>query len=111
MSVELYLQRLEKALFRLNAPERNRVMRDFHHYFFAGRKEGKNDQEIMDSLGPAEYIAEELLKAYSEEEMIQPEASPVHIRMMINEHDITNKITSAVEKVTVAALERAFRWG
>ncbi len=110
MSVELYLKQLEKALFRLNPTERNRVMRDFHHYFFAGRREGKTDQEIMDSLGSANYIAEELLKAYSEEELIRPEASAFHIHLKINENEIANKITSAVEKITDSALKRAFRW-
>lgn len=108
MRVEVYLQQLEKALARLNSPERSRVMRDFHHYFFAGRKEGKTDQEIMDSLGPADYIAEELLKAYSEEEMIQPEVTLIQVK--INEKELKDKISSAVEKITAAALERAFRW-
>jgi len=110
MSVEVYLQQLEKSLYRLNPPERSRVMRDFHHYFFAGRKEGKTDQEIMDSLGPAHSIAEELLKAYSEEELIQPEATSIHIQVNIDENELKYKITSAVEKITETALGRVFRW-
>jgi len=70
MSEQQYLIQLEVALQKLNPKERRDILRDFKDYFENGRKEGKSDVEIISSLGTANDIAEELLKAYSEDEFV-----------------------------------------
>ncbi|MGG0658486.1 DUF4097 family beta strand repeat-containing protein [Rummeliibacillus pycnus] len=70
MTEQQYLIQLEVALQKLNPKERNDILRDFKDYFENGRKEGKSNDEIISSFGSAEEIAEELLKAYSEDEFV-----------------------------------------
>ena len=70
MTEENYLRSLEGELQILKEAERNDILRDFREYFASGRAEGKTDESIAESLGTAEELAVELLKAYSEEEFI-----------------------------------------
>ncbi|MBK3494644.1 DUF4097 family beta strand repeat protein [Viridibacillus sp. YIM B01967] len=76
MNEERYLQALEKELDCLKQEERQDILRDFREYFSNGRSEGKTDIEIVDALGTPAHIAEELLKAYGEEDMKVTEEQP-----------------------------------
>lgn len=71
--VSQYILLLEKELLLLNAKERHAVVRDFQKYFNDLLGEGQTELEIIASLGAPNYIAGELLKAYSEEDMITNE--------------------------------------
>lgn len=73
MNEQKYLMELEIALKKLNPDERKDIIRDFKEYFENGRNEGKSVDAVISSLGPAEEIAEELLKAYSKDEFISNE--------------------------------------
>ena len=73
MTANIYIETLEKELYMLNNKERQAVVRDFQKYFGDLLKEGQTEQAIIESLGAPSYIARELLKAYSEEEMIVTE--------------------------------------
>lgn len=75
VTANVYIETLEKQLYILNAKERQAVVRDFQKYFCDLLKEGKSEQAIIESLGAPSYIATELLKAYSEEEMIVTEVA------------------------------------
>lgn len=75
MTANVYIKTLEKELYMLNTKERQAVVRDFQKYFCDLLKEGKTEQAIIESLGAPSYIARELLKAYSEEEMIVTEVA------------------------------------
>lgn len=70
MTANIYIETLEKELYMLNTKERQAIVRDFQKYFCDLLKEGQTEQAIIESLGAPSYIARELLKAYSEEEMI-----------------------------------------
>ena len=70
MTTNQYIELLEKELYVLNKKERQAVVRDFQKYFCDLLREGQTEQGIIASLGAPAYIAEELLKAYSEEDMI-----------------------------------------
>ncbi|MEK4520412.1 DUF1700 domain-containing protein [Psychrobacillus sp. FSL W7-1457] len=70
MTANIYIETLEKELYMLNTKERQAIVRDFQNYFCDLLKEGQSEQETIVSLGAPSYIARELLKAYSEEEMI-----------------------------------------
>jgi hypothetical protein len=76
MNEERYLQALEKELDCLKQEERQDIIRDFREYFSNGRSEGKKDTAIIDALGTPAHIAEELLKAYGEEDMKVTEEQP-----------------------------------
>jgi DUF4097 and DUF4098 domain-containing protein YvlB len=73
MNEQKYLIELEIALKTLNPNERKDILRDIKEYFENEKKEGKSVDDIISSFGPAEEIAAELLKAYSEEEFVQIE--------------------------------------
>lgn len=75
VTANVYIETLEKQLYILNAKERQAVVRDFQKYFCDLLKEGQSEQAIIESLGTPSYIARELLKAYSEEEMIVTEVA------------------------------------
>ena len=75
VTANVYIETLEKQLYILNAKERQAVVRDFQKYFCDLLREGKSEQAIIESLGAPSYIARELLKAYSEEEMIVTEVA------------------------------------
>lgn len=70
MGVDWYLLELEKELKSLNFKERQDIIRDFRKYFLSGHQEGKTDIEMITSLGTPAYIAMELLKVYTEEDMV-----------------------------------------
>jgi len=70
MEKSRYLEELEKALGKLKSVEQADIISDFNEYFASGNKDGKTDEEISESLGPPAYIAVELLKAYTEGDMI-----------------------------------------
>lgn len=75
VTANVYIETLEKQLYILNAKERQAVVRDFQKYFCDLLREGQSEQAIIESLGTPSYIARELLKAYSEEEMIVTEVA------------------------------------
>ncbi|WP_342558408.1 DUF4097 family beta strand repeat-containing protein [Metasolibacillus sp. FSL K6-0083] len=66
-----FLSQLEQALAKLNNNERQDIIRDFKEYFASGQAEGKAIEEMIDSLGDINELAEEILKAYSEQEFVQ----------------------------------------
>lgn len=70
MTANQYIALLEKELYVLNKKERQAVVRDFQKYFCDLLSEGETEKEIIAALGAPAYIAEELLKAYSEEDII-----------------------------------------
>ncbi|WP_019413673.1 DUF4097 family beta strand repeat-containing protein [Paenisporosarcina sp. TG20] len=70
-----YLEELKKELDKLKKEEQADIISDFEEYFPNGKKDGKTEEEISESLGTPRYIALELLKAYTEEDMISEEFS------------------------------------
>ncbi|MEO4054986.1 DUF4097 family beta strand repeat-containing protein [Solibacillus sp. CAU 1738] len=71
MGEQRFLAKLEQELYKLNEHERQDIIRDFKEYFESGQAEGKTPDEMIASLGSPKELAEELLKAYSEEEFVQ----------------------------------------
>ncbi|QBP41221.1 DUF4097 family beta strand repeat-containing protein [Paenisporosarcina antarctica] len=76
MEKSLYLEELKNELGNLKPDELKDIISDFNEYFANGNKDGKTDLEIIESLGTSKFIASELLKAYTEDDMI-PENLPV----------------------------------
>lgn len=70
MSEEKFLGMLEKELLILKEDERKDIIRDFKEYFANGKAEGKEEEEIVESFGPIQELAKELLAAYSDEEFV-----------------------------------------
>lgn len=69
MTENQFISELEAALKRLPTEERNDIIQDIREYFTDGRGDGKSESDIAASLGSPVQIAEELLGAYSFEEM------------------------------------------
>lgn len=73
MEKSRYIEELGKALGKLKAVEQADIISDFEEYFANGNKDGKSDAEIAESLGTPTFIAAELMKGYTEEDMISEE--------------------------------------
>jgi len=70
MTEQQFLNELDDNLKKLHENERHDIRRDFIEYFEHGRLEGKTTAQIIESLGPIEELAEEILAAYEEEALI-----------------------------------------
>lgn len=66
MTEEIFYNQLEQGLKSLSDEEIADIIRDFREHFASARAEGKTDEEIIESLGPVDLLAEELLEAYAE---------------------------------------------
>lgn len=54
---------LEKAYLNLNPVEIEDILRDYEEYFRDGISEGKNEEEIVVSLGNPKFIVDEMVKS------------------------------------------------
>ncbi len=54
---------LEKAYLNLNPVEIEDILRDYEEYFRDGINEGKNEEEIVESLGSPKAIVDEMVKS------------------------------------------------
>ncbi|MEG0465735.1 MAG: DUF1700 domain-containing protein [Peptostreptococcus sp.] len=54
---------LEKAYLNLNPIEIEDILRDYEEYFRDGISEGKNEEEMVDSLGDPKSIVDEMVKS------------------------------------------------
>ncbi|MFY3792381.1 DUF4097 family beta strand repeat-containing protein [Ureibacillus sp. MALMAid1270] len=85
MTEEKFLSQLAQGLKSLNEEERQDIIRDFREHFVNARAEGKNDQEIIEALGPTAILAEELVESYSgkmEDKAI--EMDPINVPLFKN---------------------------
>ncbi|QCR33050.1 DUF4097 family beta strand repeat-containing protein [Lysinibacillus sp. SGAir0095] len=112
MSEEKFLEVLEKELFLLKEDERKDILRDFREYFANGRAEGKNEEAIVESLGPVDELAMELLAAYSEEEFVShvemnPDVNPYfqNVDIKADKANIT-VIPSEDDKPTINVIDQ-----
>ena len=69
MTKEQFLEELKRQLKKLPNQELEEVLRDYDEYFMIAQSEGKQDQEVIQSLGSPKQIAKELLATYYIEEM------------------------------------------
>lgn len=120
MTEQEFLQQLERALLKLNETERKDIIRDFAEYFASGRAEGKQTSDMIAALGSPEELAVELLKVYSEDELVyvthlEQEDDVKHVVIKSDQADIrilpspTGKVyTELSEKAgqTVVDIER-----
>ena len=68
MNEQQFLNLLDNHLQILKQQEREDIRRDFEEYFENGRAEGKTTEEIIESFGNIEELAQELLASYDEED-------------------------------------------
>lgn len=61
MTEQQFMNELEKRLVHLPTAERMEILLDIQEYFSEGRRDGKTDQEIAQSLGSPAQIVEDLL--------------------------------------------------
>ncbi|WP_274308455.1 DUF4097 family beta strand repeat-containing protein [Solibacillus daqui] len=71
MNEQQFLDLLEGHLQKINSQERADIRRDFEEYFENGRAEGKTTEEIIESFGNMDELANELLASYDEEDFVQ----------------------------------------
>ncbi|WP_010098394.1 HAAS signaling domain-containing protein [Ornithinibacillus scapharcae] len=64
MNKEQFLAKLDNALKRLPSAEREDILQDFREHFEIGLGEGKNEEEIAESLGAPQQIGKEMVAAY-----------------------------------------------
>ena len=69
MNEQQFLDLLDSHLQILKQQERADIRRDFEEYFDNGRAEGKTTEEIIESFGNIEELAQELLASYDEEDL------------------------------------------
>ncbi|HWL25207.1 MAG TPA: DUF4097 family beta strand repeat-containing protein [Ureibacillus sp.] len=80
MTEEKFLLQLEQGLNSLTNEERKDIIRDFREHFASARAEGKNDEEIIEALGPVGLLTAELLEAYVEPTTDPTlEMEPIHV--------------------------------
>ncbi|MEG0385139.1 MAG: DUF4097 family beta strand repeat-containing protein [Solibacillus sp.] len=102
-----YLEILENKLYQLNERERRDIIRDFQEYFENGRSEGKSTDEIINALGSAEQIAEELLTAYSPDDFKQPAKISHTLTSTVPYNKINIKATNARIILKSAPIDQA----
>ncbi|WP_404458955.1 DUF1700 domain-containing protein [Oceanobacillus kapialis] len=64
MNKETFINKLEKALEKLPAEERQDILEDFYEHFHVGMQDGKTETEITSALGSPNQIAKEILATY-----------------------------------------------
>ena len=57
-----FLRKLDQELAMLGTKERDDVLNDYDEHFMAGYEAGKSDEDIINSLGTPEEIAQEILE-------------------------------------------------
>lgn len=60
MTKHEFMKEMERSLNALPREERNEILQDFEEHFAIGLAEGKNEEEIAESLGSPDQIAREM---------------------------------------------------
>ncbi|WP_438312058.1 DUF4097 family beta strand repeat-containing protein [Sporosarcina sp. FA9] len=95
MNENQFIIELENALKRLTEDERNDITQDIREYFIEGRKDGKTDVELTNSLGSAQSIADDLLTSYS---FIEEKALELQTSELITIQDSYENIDMVVQQ-------------
>ncbi|MCH7323733.1 DUF4097 family beta strand repeat-containing protein [Solibacillus sp. MA9] len=99
MNEQQFLDLLEGHLQKINSQELADIRRDFEEYFENGRAEGKTIEEIIESFGNMDELANELLASYDEEDFVQAVSlhkNDAHIPYSNVKMDINNVTISIV---------------